>query len=300
MKSMRRRNRDSVLQSFQVQEPSELLAFLLVQQVRKSRNAIKSLLANKLVQVNGKVVTQFNEALKKGDVVDIHKVSPRKEPGKLKGLTILYEDDDILVIDKEAKLLSISTDSEKKQTAYNILSEYVKSHDREARIFVLHRLDRDTSGLMIYAKTPEVQERMQKHWDYAIKKRSYIAIVEGHLEPADGKMTTWLTEDKNYVMHSSPKDNGGQIAITNYQTLKVNDTFSMLQLNLETGRKNQIRVQMQHAGHPIVGDKKYGSEINPIKRMALHANELIFIHPYTNERLAFKSPVPRRMQWLMD
>ncbi len=287
------------MQTLKVESKSELLAFLLEQKVRKSRNAVKSLLANKVVRVNEKAVTQFNEELKAGDIVTIHKLSANSNANKLKGLTILYEDPDLIVVDKEAKLLSISTDTEKRQTAYSILSEYLKSHDRNARVFVLHRLDRDTSGLMVFAKDQEVQERMQKFWDYTIRKRSYIAIIEGNLEPADGTITSWLWEDKNFVMHSSPVDNGGQKAVTHYKTIKANEWLSMLQLDLETGRKNQIRVQMQQIGHPIVGDKKYGSEINPIKRMALHANELVFIHPGTKERMEFKSPIPKKMQELM-
>lgn len=294
-----RKYQDTTLQTLRVQGKTELLAFLLEQKVRKSRNAIKSLLSNKLVQINGKVIAQFDQELKAGDVVTIHKSGPQNNRNVLKGLTILYEDKDLIVVEKEAKLLSISTDREKRQTAYSILSEYLKSHDKEARVFVLHRLDRDTSGLMVFAKNQEVQERMQKFWDYTIRKRSYIAVVEGALEPADGTITSWLWGDKNFVMHSSEVDNGGQKAITHYKTLKANDQFSLLQLDLETGRKNQIRVQLQQLGHPIVGDKKYGSTINPIKRMALHANELIFIHPSLKEPLEFKSSVPKKMQFLM-
>ncbi|GAB6012178.1 RluA family pseudouridine synthase [Viscerimonas tarda] len=297
---MNNKPENTVLQSFKVTAKAELLTFLEDKQVRKSRNAVKSLLAHKQVKVNKKIVSQYNYELKPEDVVSIHKKNQAHNAQKLKGLSIIYEDESLIVIDKEAGLLSIATDREKRETAYSIISEYLKHKDKEARIFVLHRLDRETSGLMMYAKETDVQEIMQKNWDNFIKVRSYIAVVEGEVAPAEGTIVSWLTEDKNYVMHSSPRDNGGQKSITHYKTLKTNRKFSMLVMKLETGRKNQIRVHLQHVGHPIVGDKKYGSKISAIKRLALHAQELTFMHPLTNEILEFKSPIPKKMQMLVE
>lgn len=291
---------DTVLQTLKVEEKAELLAFLIEKKVRKSRNAIKPLLAHKQVKVNKRTVSQFNYELVPGDIITIHKPSNAYDIKLLKGIAIVYEDDYLLVVDKEAKLLSIATDKERRETAYSIVSDYLKRTDKEAKVYVLHRLDRDTSGLMLYAKSPEVQETLQRNWDRMIQVRSYIAVVQGRPQPSEGVITSWLTEDKNFVMHSADFDNGGQKAITHYKTVKSIRKYTMLSLNLETGRKNQIRVHMQHIGHPIVGDKKYGSTTNAIKRMALHAYELQFEHPVTGEVLEFKSPIPEKMQMLVE
>ncbi|MFV0469418.1 MAG: RluA family pseudouridine synthase [Dysgonomonas sp.] len=297
---MKKEDQDIVLQTLKVTENSQLLAFLVNQNVKKNRSRIKSLLSHKQVKVNNKISTQFDLELKPGDVVTIHKESHKHDLKNLEGVTIVYEDEDLLVVHKEPKLLSIATDREKRETAYSIISQYLKTSDPEARVFVLHRLDRDTSGLMLFAKSTQIQENMQRRWDDIILVRSYIAVVEGRPIPPTGTIMSWLTEDKNLVMHSSQTDNGGQRAITNYETVKTSRKFTMLRLNLETGRKNQIRVHMQSFGHPIVGDKKYGSHINPIKRMALHAHELKFIHPTTGETLEFKSPIPEKIMMLVE
>jgi len=294
------KQKDTVLQTIKVPDNSELLAFLLENKVRKSRNAIKSLLVNKQVRVNHKLVSQYDYKLKPGDIVTIHNPDHRRDNKHLDGVTVVYEDEYLVVVDKVAGLLSIATDREKSRTAYSIVSSYLKIQDKNARIFVLHRLDRETSGLMIYAKSTEVQETMQRNWDNLVQIRSYIAVAEGKISPQDGTITTWLTEDKNFVMHSNDFDNGGQKAVTHYKTLETNRRYSKLSLDLETGRKNQIRVHMQHIGHPIVGDKKYGSKINPIKRVALHANELVFIHPVSGVKLEFQSVLPKKMQIFFD
>ena len=297
---MNEKNKNTVLQTIKADRDSELLLFLIENKVRKSRSAIKSLLAHKQIRVNNRVVSLHNHGLKPGDIVTVHKNDQTRNLKKLKGLTIIYEDEYLIVVDKEHGLLSIATDREKRETAYSIISEYLKVKDRNARVFVLHRLDRETSGLMMYAKSTDIQENLQKNWDKLINTRSYIAVVEGNPEPSEGTITSWLTEDKNYVMHSSKFDNGGQKSITHYKTIRSTQRFSMLSLDLETGRKNQIRVHMKHIGHPIVGDKKYGSKINPIKRIALHAYELYFTHPVSQEILEFKSHVPKKMQLLVE
>ena len=295
---MYKKEQNRPLQTLRAAGNSELLNFLIEQKVRKSRSAIKSLLTHKQVKVNNKVIFLHNYQLVPGDVVTIHKTTKKQDYKQLRGLKIIYEDNSLVIINKEAGLLTIATDKEKRDTAYSIVSEYLKDSNPKSRIFVLHRLDRETSGLMMFAKNEEIQETMQKNWDDIILTRSYVAVVEGTLSPEEGSIVSWLTEDKNYVMHSSFTDNGGQKAITNYRTLKANDNFSMIELNLETGRKNQIRVHLQHVGHPIIGDKKYGSRANLIKRVALHANELVFVHPVTKEILQFKLGIPEKMKSL--
>lgn len=288
------------LQEFKVTKESELLAFLMEKKVKKSRSAIKSLLAHKQIVVNKQVVSQYNFLVKPGDAVSIEKHDRSHDKKLLKGLQIVFEDDYLVVIDKEEGLLSIATDREKRETAYSIVSNYIKHSDPEARIFVLHRLDRETSGLMMFAKSEKIQEIMQKKWDELITARTYQAIVEGKLEAGEGTVTSWLTENKNFKMFSSPKDNGGQKSITHYKTLKSNKYYSLLSLKLDTGRKNQIRVHLESLAHPIVGDKKYGSKHNPIRRMALHAYELSFVHPITGKQLEFTSPIPLKMRSLVD
>lgn len=276
-----------------VDKPAELLDFLINNSNGKSRNHVKSLLAHKQIKVGNHITSQFNFQLKKGDVVTI--MPNRKNDVKpLSGMEIVYEDRYIIVVNKEPGLLSIATDKEKRGTAYSILSEYVKERHPKNRIFVLHRLDRETSGLMMFAKDQEVQEILQQNWDKAVSARSYVALVEGTVTPEESTITSWLKEGKTFIVHSSPIDNGGQKAITHYRTIKSNKHYSLLSVELETGRKNQIRVHMQSIGHPVVGDKKYGATHSPIKRVGLHAISLSFSHPVTNEMLEFSTPVPRK------
>lgn len=298
---MRRTDKNKPLQVLKVNKESGLLDYLIENNVRKSRNAIKSLLTHKQIRVNDKTQTQFDLALKPGDEVGIYPADLRKNKKELKGLQIIFEDDYLIVVEKESKVLSISTGQQQQQiTVYKMLSDYVLKKKRNARVHVLHRLDRDVSGLMILAKDEETQEMLQQFWDSYVVERTYVAVVEGEIEPKEATFDSWLTEDKNFKMHSSFKENGGQKAITHYKVLKYNDQFSLLRLTPETSRKNQVRVQLEHAGFPIVGDKKYGSTMNPIKRIALHADRIKLIHPYTKERLTFDSPIPKKMQQLMN
>lgn len=295
---MRRTSKDKVLQEIKATEPIQLLDFLLDKQVRKSRNAIKSLLAHKQIKVNGKMVTQYNHELNAGDWVEIMKFDQSRKEKRLKGSKIVFEDDNIIIVDKDAGFLSVSTDREKQLTVYSMLNEYVKKKGKNERVFVLHRLDREVSGFLIFARTAELQEIFQRNWDNLVKDYAYTAIVEGKLE-RNGTITSWLTENKNFVMHSSSTDNGGLKSITHYKVIKTAGRYSQVDFTLETRRKNQIRVQMQQIGHPIVGDKKYGASGKPIKRIALHAGSLTLKHPITGELLEFKSPIPKVMQQLM-
>lgn len=297
---MRNTSRDTVLQQFKVSEASELLQFLIDKQVRKSRNAIKSLLAHKQITVNGKIITQFDHKLEIGDRVEIMKFDQSRKVKKLKGLTIVFEDENLIVVDKEAGILSVSTDKEKSRTVYNALNEYVKKQSRNARVFVLHRLDREVSGLMVFAKSIEVQSLFQIGWDKIVPVYNYTAVVYGEVSPSSGTLTSWFTENKNFVVFSSPTDNGGLKAITKYKTIKTNKHYSLLTFDLETRRKNQVRVHMKSIDHPVVGDKKYGAISNPIKRIALHAQDMVLIHPVTKNKLEFKSPTPKKMMDLLS
>ncbi|MBN1339058.1 MAG: RluA family pseudouridine synthase [Bacteroidales bacterium] len=285
------------LTRMQVKENTELMKFLMAQLSGKNRNNIKSLLTNKQVLVDGTPVKQFNHLLQPGQWVEI---SPDRIPRekKYRGITIVYEDHDIIVIDKHAGMLSIATDSEKEHTAYHMLSDHVKGQDGQKKIFVVHRLDRDTSGLMIFAKSEKVQRHLQANWNEIITERTYIAIVEGLPEKPEGSVTSYLRESKALIVYSSQDPKDGYKAVTHYQVMKTGKEYSMLKVNLETGKKNQVRVHMQDIGHPVTGDKKYGSKTDPIGRLGLHAWILAFRHPVTGEPLRFETSVPRKFMRL--
>jgi len=291
-------NRKSTFQAANLKEialkvtgPSELLQFLIEKFPEKSRTAIKSLLAHKQITVDDMVTTKFDHPLKRGQMVFLNKKRSDEKP-RFRGLRIVHEDNDIIVIDKVSGMLSMASETEKQKTAYSILSEYVKRFNPKNLIFIVHRLDRDTSGLMMFAKSKRVQEVLQQDWNNAIIERSYIAVVEGCVETPEGTVTSWLRENKAMVMYSSQTPDDGQKAITHYKVLKSNKLFSMLDVKLETGRKNQIRLHMKDIGFPVTGDKKYGGKLNPIGQMGLHARVLAFKHPVTGKALRFDTPIP--------
>jgi len=276
-----------------VNEAAELMTFLLAKMGGMSRNAIKSLLAHRQVMVNEKITTQFNLQLKAGDQVIVNSSRGNIELNHPK-LKIIFEDQYLIVVEKKEGLLTVTTDKGDETTAFSILKYYVKKSSPQNRIFVVHRIDRETSGIIVFAKTREIQLAMQEHWHEVVTRRVYVALVEGKVEKESDTIITWLTEnEKSLKIHSSSTDNGGQQAITNYRCVKSNDKYSLLEVELETGRKNQIRVHAAGIGHPIVGDKKYGSISSPIGRMGLHARILAFIHPMTLDEVKFETPVPR-------
>jgi 23S rRNA pseudouridine1911/1915/1917 synthase len=274
-----------------VTEASELMKFLIEKFPEKSRTTIKSMLAHKLVTVDDMVTTKFDFPIKRGQMVFLNKKKTDEKP-RFRGLRIVHEDSAIIVVDKGSGLLSMATDTEKSKTAYSMLSEYVKKFDPKNLIFIVHRLDRDTSGLMMFAKSKKIQEVLQKDWNDSIIDRSYVVIVEGVVENEEGTVTSWLKENKALVMFSSQTPNDGQKAVTHYKLLRSNKQFSLLEVKLETGRKNQIRVHMKDMGHPVTGDKKYGAKLNPIGQMGLHARVLAFKHPVTGKTLRFDTPIP--------
>ena len=214
-------------------------------------------------------------------------------------IPILYEDDDIIVIDKPAGMLSISTDKERTNTAYSIVNAYIKNSPKPARAFIVHRLDRETSGVMLLAKNEQTKHALQERWDELALQRGYTAVVEGRVLPPENTITSWLNQTKALVVYSSKEKGQGKLAITKYATRKSTDKHTLLALSLKTGRKNQIRVHMQDIGHPIVGDKKYGALTNPIGRLCLHASILQIKHPTTGETLRFESSLPDAFKRVM-
>ena len=284
---------------FEVDEVVALMPFLMSQMPQKNKHNIKTMMRNKQVLVDCKVVTQFNYTLNPGQKVELATERIAKEK-QYRGISIIYEDHHLVVIDKHAGILSVATDNQKDHTAYSMLSNHVKEQNPDLKIFIVHRLDRDTSGLMVYAKSEEVKHALQETWNQTVIERTYVAVVEGQLTEQEGTVSSYLKENSTYKVFSSQNPNNGLKSVTHFKLLKANKFYSLLQLNLETGRKNQIRVHMQDIGHSIVGDKKYGAKTNPMKRLGLHAYVLSFKHPITNEVLKFSTPIPRKFQNLMD
>lgn len=283
--------KNAKIDAFTVAEEDTLLHFLITKLPQKSRNLVKTVLKDRQVFVEKKAITQFDHPLIPGQQVEVRwdRVAAATEGP---GLKIIHEDEDIIVIDKPSGLLTVATDKEKRKTAYAMLSDYVKSQDPQNKIFIIHRLDRETSGLLMFAKNETIKKKIQETWETTIAERTYVAVVEGRVEPAEGTITSWLTESSALIVYSSQKPHLGKKAITHYKKIRDNGTFSLLQLNLETGRKHQIRVHMQEIHHPIVGDDKYGASENPLRRMGLHAQVLAFIHPKTNKLCRFETAIP--------
>ncbi len=296
-----KRNKETLLR---VNEAIQLMPFLLAKMGGMSRTSIKSLLAHRQVEVNGKIETRFDAELRVGDSVSICKARANTELNHPK-LRMVYEDEHLVVVEKKVGLLTVSTrPGSAETTCMSILKQYLRKANPRAGVYVVHRLDRETSGLLVFAKTPELQEYMRTYWREIVTKRTYIALAEGTFEQKEGKITTWLTEDnKTAHVYSSPVDDGGKIAITNYKVIRESEdgAYSLVELNLETGRTNQIRVHLQSLGNPVVGDRKYGSgnENSPIDRLALHARVLEFIHPATERKVYFETPIPKDFQYAM-
>lgn len=277
---------------YTVEQPGELLAFLLTALSGKGRNTVKSMLARGQIAVDGQAVTAYNYPLQPGHVVSVQTgFVPKDIP--LAGLKILHEDDDVIVVYKEAGLLSVAADDGDELTAYRQLMAHVRNRDASQRIFVVHRLDRDTSGVMMFAKSEAIQQALQTTWQDTVRERTYVALVEGQVKKPEGTISSWLKENKAMKMYSSPYPNDGQHAVTHYKVLQSNREFSLLEVQLETGRKNQIRVHMQDIGHPVVGDRKYGSRSRALGRLGLHARVLAFVHPATGKLMRFESDIPK-------
>ena len=277
------------LKQFPVKQECELLTFLLETFKGQSRNSVKSMLSSHRVSIDGAPVTQFNFKLYPGDTVIISSTPIRKKTRS--NLPIIYEDDELIVINKPSGLLSIASDKEKGSTAYRMLSDYVQQKDKHNRIFVVHRLDEDTSGVLMVAKNPKIQKALQDNWNEIVTKRGYYAIVEGVMENKEGTVKSYLKKNAQNMMYSS-KDKNGQFSITHYKVMKTSDEYSLLDVNIDTGRKNQIRVHMGDLGHHVIGDDKYGEPKNPLKRLGLHAYCLEFKHPLTGKKMKFETKMP--------
>ena len=270
---------------FEIKEPMILIDYL-INILNKPRKKAKSLLTNKAIYINGKNITKYNYPLFPGNILEIKEYSNNKLD-----LDIIYEDKYIIVVNKRSGLLTVSTENENEKTLYHQVSDYVKLKNKNARICVIHRLDRDTSGVVMFAKDEKTKRLYQDNWDKLVSNRKYVAVLSGKPINKQGKIIEYLVEKENMKVYAVSK-NKGKIAITNYKIIKSNNKYTLIDIDLETGRKNQIRVAMQNMNTPIVGDKKYGSKEDPLKRLGLHAYKLVLTNPLNNKKMVFTSPYP--------
>ena len=279
---------------FNVSSRCELLPYLLTLPLGLSRKAAKDLLRFRAVNVSRMTTVKHDTRLEPGEVVTIAAGTQVSAASiERQGLKIVYLDDHIVVVDKAAGLLSMGSEAEKERTAHRILNDHLKAltGSQLQQAFIVHRLDRETSGLMMFARSPAVQAALQQNWKSVTKK--YLAVVEGVPAKPEGTLRDKLEESKSLRMHRV--DRGGELAITHYRVLRKGRHNSLIELTLETGRKNQIRVQIADIGHPIVGDHKYGATTDPARRLALHSCELTFMHPVSGSPMTFQSPLPTRL-----
>jgi len=286
--------------SHRVEHPAELLAFLFACRPEVKRTTVRQWLAHGSVQVNGQPITRTRHPLQTGDVVSIRtKHEVVAEASLPPGLKVWFEDPSLIVIDKPENLLSIASSTERDTTAYAFLTDYVRRGKarRRERVWIVHRLDRDASGLMVFAKTKAVKRALQMHWSEAEKR--YLAVVEGHPPAERGVLRSHLDESHSYKVKSAPPSGKTRPAVTRYRLVKRSATRALVELVPETGRRNQIRVHLADCGCPIVGDRKYGAHTNPARRLGLHACFLQFEHPESGELLKFDSPLPPALARLL-
>lgn len=286
------------LLTFKVTEDSVLIEFIMQKMHGISRNRAKALISNRVVLVNNAIITHPLAEVKAGQVVQLDR-SKHKMSFHSKDLDIVYEDPYLLIVDKQPGLLSMSNNT-RQQTVQTVLNRYLEKGGGRCTSHLVHRLDRDTSGLMVYAKDVKTQQSLINGWQQLVTDRRYIALVEGELENPRGEVKSWLTEDKRFITHSSSVDNGGKFAVTHYNVLNSSNGYSLIECELVTGRKNQIRVHMADLGHPVVGDLKYGSGNDPMRRLGLHAYMLSFTHPVTGKFMRFETPVPALFEKCLD
>ncbi len=273
-----------------VKKPAQLLDFLL-KNLNESRSKVKATLQGRGIKVDGKTTTQFDLQLQPGMDVAVSKSKRNQQTLKSRYVKIVYEDQWIVVVEKNTGILSMAA-GHSSLNVKAVLDDYFTKSRQKCRAHVVHRLDRDTSGLMVYAKDMDTEQTLEHNWHDIVYDRRYIAVVSGEVEEEGGTVENWLKDNKAYVTYSSPVDNGGKYAITHYHVLDRTTEHSLVEFKLETGRKNQIRVHTADIGHPVCGDVKYGNGDDPLHRLCLHAYMLCFWHPVTRKRMEFETPIP--------
>ena len=289
-------NREGDYDHFTVEEQTPLLEWLLAH-LSMSRNKVKDTLQGRGIKVDGKTVSQFDFLLQPGMKVAVSKTKRNQRSFKSRYVKIVYEDRWLIVIEKNIGILSMAA-GHSSLNVKSVLDDYFKKTRQKCTAHVVHRLDRDTSGLMVYAKDIDTEQILEHNWHQIVYDRRYVAVVSGEMEQDEGTIQNWLKDNKAYVTYSSPVDNGGKLAITHFHVLDRTTEHSLVEYKLETGRKNQIRVHSADMGHPVCGDTKYGNGDDPLHRLCLHAWLLCFSHPITGEAMEFETPIPTAFKQL--
>ena len=281
---------------YTVEEDAQLLDWLIANLKGLSRNKVKDTLHGRGIKVNGKIVTQFDYPLTRGMKISVSK-SKKNDTFKSRYVNLVYEDPYLVVIEKKPGILSMAA-GHKSLNVKTVLDDYFRQTKQRCTAHVVHRLDRDTSGLMVYAKDMQTEQTLEHEWHNIVYDRRYVAVVSGEMEEDEGTIANWLKDNKAYVTYSSPVDNGGKYAVTHFHVLDRTTEHSLVEYKLETGRKNQIRVHSADMNHPVCGDVKYGNGDDPIHRLCLHAYMLHFFHPVTRARMEFETPIPAQFRML--
>lgn len=281
---------------YTVEEDAQLLDWLIANLKGLSRNKVKDTLHGRGIKVNGKIVTQFDYPLTRGMKISVSK-SKKNDTFKSRYVNLFYEDPYLVVIEKKPGILSMAA-GHKSLNVKTVLDDYFRQTKQRCTAHVVHRLDRDTSGLMVYAKDMQTEQTLEHEWHNIVYDRRYVAVVSGEMEEDEGTIANWLKDNKAYVTYSSPVDNGGKYAVTHFHVLDRTTEHSLVEYKLETGRKNQIRVHSADMNHPVCGDVKYGNGDDPIHRLCLHAYMLHFFHPVTRARMEFETPIPSQFRML--
>lgn len=277
-------------------EKDDLLLNYLYNHLDMPKKRIKQYLEHGAIYVNNNKTTKFDTKVVKGMiiVIDTNNKNKRTLP-----FEILFEDNHIIVVNKPSGLLTIGTDKEKEKTLYHIVREYLVSKNKNSKVFIIHRLDKDTSGIVILAKDEKTKKQLQENWNSFVKLREYVGVIEGHLEKKEDKIVEYLKETSTNLVYAS-KNKEGKEAITNYKVIKESKNYSLVEIKIETGRKNQIRVAFQNLYHPLVGDKKYGEKRNKESRLYLHANRLKIYYPEIKKNLLFETKTPKEFSKKMN
>lgn len=294
----RKESRSDNIKSWTVKTGGTILEVAASILTDHSPTKLKSMLRHNQFAINNMPTSRYDAELHLGDTFSVN-FDQSFQIFKNPRVELVYEDEHILVINKGYGLLSMGTDTKKDGTAYSIMREYVKYNNPQAKVFIVHRLDRDTSGLMMLAKTVEAKDAMQHNWNNMVLNRKYVCVVEGAVEQAEGVIKSYLAENSQFEVYSTDDPKKGQLAVTRYKCLRVTKNYSLMEVELDTGRKNQIRVHMKDIGHPIAGDRKYGAGHSPINRLALHAQTLRFVHPITHKEMNFSTSIPMRFRSLV-
>ena len=281
---------------YTVEEDAQLLDWLIANLKGLSRNKVKDTLHGRGIKVNGKIVTQFDYPLTRGMKISVSR-SKKNDTFKSRYVNLVYEDPYLVVIEKKPGILSMAA-GHKSLNVKTVLDDYFRQTKQRCTAHVVHRLDRDTSGLMVYAKDMQTEQTLEHEWHNIVYDRRYVAVVSGEMEEDEGTIANWLKDNKAYVTYSSPVDNGGKYAVTHFHVLDRTTEHSLVEYKLETGRKNQIRVHSADMNHPVCGDVKYGNGDDPIHRLCLHAYMLHFFHPVTRARMEFETPIPSQFRML--